>query len=543
VAEHPPEFRGALPSRRWGAPRSTWAHVGPHQAASSVTVSELCQAVACQLPLLGMPSNSRVLPASLRRPGEPAEQILPQWLLHRDLRWTQAERLYVFEDSCPASKGSRRAVLFQRDSARPVQRLRESRLPGTRRRPAGATVASSCGDTHCRPEPSECRRREQRGPVLRLPQDMGEAIEVPLSQPVPHSRRLLLSSSAVRQFEFHPARSNTMLVGRKDGAVTVLDHEADMQTHSLDVDSYPILGLSWLHTHPQWAVVGASQSGAISLVRYDENRPGSMEQLKLEPFAHLSSLSVNCTDDYFMTSGFRVDLGFYDIATGRRLSTFRGMHQNFINILRFASRSPHLFATASFDHTCKVWDLREPISADQPAHFFSTETLNVMCCFSPDDRHVLCSGVDQALQQFSLMRQTDGSRFPLPSLGSDTNYRRSLYLADGRLICTAATNESLLRMYTAEAPHRHRGCIDFRSMLRQRCQPVRCAPGAAVEDAGSAGGEYVQSLRCHPRDPTLLAVLLSSCDPHPESFISTVRLWEAADVCVRSRGYSPEAGG
>ena len=61
------------------------------------------------------------------------------------------------------------------------------------------------------------------------------------------------------------------------------------------------------------------------------------------------------------------------------LMRFRGMHQNFINIIRFShrlvvtnkglqmflaqvevshirflSRSPHLFATASFDHTCKA---------------------------------------------------------------------------------------------------------------------------------------------------------------------------------------------
>merc|ERR1740117_208611 len=102
-----------------------------------------------------------------------------------------------------------------------------------------------------------------------------------------------------------------------------------------------------------------------------------------------------------------------------------------------------------------------------------------MCCFSPDDRHVLCSGVDTALQQFSLDWRMDGSRqilpprpdgnvgshFPLPALNSDTNYRRSLYLADGSLIATAATNESMLRLYTAAAPHRHRGRIDFRHVL------------------------------------------------------------------------------
>ena len=80
----------------------------------------------------------------------------------------------------------------------------------------------------------------------------------------------------------------------------------------LQVDSYPILGLSWLHTHPQWesasatfcnrnacnpenfgskcvfplvlsfrlqAVCGVSQSGTTCLVNYDDNRPAGGIQL------------------------------------------------------------------------------------------------------------------------------------------------------------------------------------------------------------------------------------------------------------------------
>lgn len=191
--------------------------------------------------------------------------------------------------------------------------------------------------------------------------DTAEELRSVPERQLPHSRRLILSSNGTRQFEFHPQRADTVLAGRKDGVVAVINHEQDSTTHTLEVDSYPILGLSWLHTNPQWAVCGVSQSGTTCLVNYDERRPGHMESVRLEPFAHLSSLSVNCTDEYFMTSGFCVDLGLYDLVTGRRLNTFQGMHQNFINILRFSHRSPHLFATASFDHSCKVWDLRQPL--------------------------------------------------------------------------------------------------------------------------------------------------------------------------------------
>jgi len=286
-----------------------------------------------------------------------------------------------------------------------------------------------------------------------------------------------------------------------------------------------------------------------------------MDQVKLEPFKNLSSLSVNCTDDFFMTSGFCVDLGLYDLATGARLKTFRGLHQNFINILRFAHRTPHLFATASFDHSCRVWDLRERLTANRPVRLFNTDTLNVMCCFSPDDQHILCSGVDKALQQFSIAKPPSasgegvGSHFPLPPLCSDTNYRRSFYLADGTLVATAATNESLLRIYRAQPSHALRGHIDFKRMLqerqlyRQRPEEVAAAGGVfparsvgftrsgSMPEGGDSGNraddgtgparppaeEYVQSLRCHPTDPNQLGVLLST-DPLTESYIAMVRL-------------------
>jgi hypothetical protein len=282
-----------------------------------------------------------------------------------------------------------------------------------------------------------------------------------------------------------------------------------------------------------------------------------------------------------MTSGFSMDVALYDLVTGKQTNKFRGLHQDYINILRFAHRSPHMFATSSFDHTCKVWDLREQIRPTKPVRAFNTQTLNVMCCFSPDDKHVLCSGVDAALLQFNLERSPKkdwtvgmedpsvGSAFPIPALNRQTNYRRSLYLADGAWVATAATNESLLRFYTADAPHRHQGVIDFRHYLqaarasptsapreplgtgpairhhiRQQAQAQRqrdrqreammrrresaqaqaTSGDSSVETQEEESEEFVQSLRCHPKDPRLLAVLLSTTDVLPESYVSMINM-------------------
>ncbi|CAK9024618.1 Hypothetical protein SCF082_LOCUS16714 [Durusdinium trenchii] len=159
-----------------------------------------------------------------------------------------------------------------------------------------------------------------------------------------------------------------------------------------------------------------------------------------------------------------------------------------------------------------------------------------------DDRHILCSGVDSYLQQFTLASSDDGigTRYPLPNTHSATNYRRAMYLTSGGLVATAATNESLLRICSAAHPHYHLGHIDFkgslvarrhfaevcgRSMRSQASQVAGLSRGTmAVGQSHHPTEEYVQSLRCHPLDQDALGVLLSTSDPHPESYIAMLRL-------------------
>merc|ERR1719387_982561 len=111
----------------------------------------------------------------------------------------------------------------------------------------------------------------------------GEVGDRPLSAGVPHSRREMLVSSAVRQFEFHPTVPGLLLAGRKDGRVMVLDYEKDKRMQSYQMDNFRVLGLSWLQSQPQWAVVGTSHSGSLRLVKYDGGGH-PMDAHKLENF-------------------------------------------------------------------------------------------------------------------------------------------------------------------------------------------------------------------------------------------------------------------
>jgi len=562
------------------APAPRWVHIGPSLLAGKITLGDLCSGIKEHIGAMGFDLDLEVLPSTMDV-WAIEEKVTSRSLLLTDLRWTQGERLILKESPVAHHGGNEhhKVVLFRRNSvrsfAKPWSRHRplmsmsglatkvqgfggcfaEERSDSSPGGDGSSDSSSSPSIPRCcdlirrgRPRCVEVMTREEVSVKLQdddiwgSPDTAEELRSVPERQ-LPHSRRLILSSNGTRQFEFHPQRADTVLAGRKDGVVAIINHEDDTTTHTLEVDSYPILGLSWLHTNPQWAVCGVSQSGTTCLVNYDECRPGHMESVRLEPFAHLSSLSVNCTDEYFMTSGFCVDLGLYDLVTGRRLNTFRGMHQNFINILRFSHRSPHLFATASFDHSCKVWDLRQPMQLSRPVKLFHTDSLNVMCTFSPDDKHILCSGVDSCLQQFSLASGDDvaGTKYPLPNTHSATNYRRAMYLTSGGLVATAATNESLLRICSAAHPHRLLGHIDFKGSLVSRRQfaevsgrSMRSQASLAAGLTGRRGGsglapsqvveEYVQSLRCHPLAPDSLGVLLSTSDPQPESYIAMLQL-------------------
>ncbi|CDI76177.1 hypothetical protein EPH_0026910 [Eimeria praecox] len=179
----------------------------------------------------------------------------------------------------------------------------------------------------------------------------------------------------------------------------------------------------------------------------------------------LSSVSVNSTDDYLLVSGRSADLTIHDVATGARLGTLSGLHSDSINIVRFAHISPHLFVTASFDQTCRLWDLRQRINGHQPLLTVDTGSLSVMCCFDDSDEWLLCSGVDAALRQVCLRSSTVFPQsFAIPPVNAETNFRRAVYLQGGREFITAGTEEGFFRVFSRLG--RDLGLVSLEGLLR-----------------------------------------------------------------------------
>jgi len=256
----------------------------------------------------------------------------------------------------------------------------------------------------------------------------------------------LSSTTHTRQFEFHPESPDSLLVGRNDGSVAIVDTHRDRVVASASLDTSAVLGLCWIPKQPDTFVCGLPVNGKVVVVRHHED--GEMVSVALEAYDEVCSTTVNCSSDYLLLSGFSRTVALYDLPTGRRIQNFTNIHTGFVNISRFAHQSPHLFATASFDATCKVWDLRRPVLADKAVRTLVRPTLNVMCTFSHDDRHLLVSGVDSSLGQYSVDRNFTAwpDKFEIPSTESRTNYRRSVYNSDSSRIVTAATDSSVVHV-------------------------------------------------------------------------------------------------
>ncbi|CAM9427135.1 unnamed protein product [Ectocarpus fasciculatus] len=148
-------------------------------------------------------------------------------------------------------------------------------------------------------------------------------------------------------------------------------------------------------------------------------------------FEKLTSVHINSTDDQMLASGYTYGVKLFDIGTGQVVRNFKDVHEDHINISRFANHSPFVFATSSFDKTVKAWDSR--VRADNaPIYTCHSEMGHVMLSFSPDDVFLLTSAVDNEVKQYLALDGRLHMDLDVPKTGLDENFTRSYYTSSGR---------------------------------------------------------------------------------------------------------------
>jgi hypothetical protein len=254
-----------------------------------------------------------------------------------------------------------------------------------------------------------------------------------------------------------------------------------------------VLGLSWLRQKPNLFLAG-TEEGAIHLYNVDwmssGHRGGCVHAC--DTFDQLTSIHVSSDDRQFVVSGFSRHVGLYDLESGTEVEHMSNVHDDLINVLKFANHNPNIFVTSSFDRSVRKWDLRvaRPGGARRPVAEMWSKKGNVMVCFSPDDKHLLVSAVDNEVRQFT----SDGKleqEFNIRPTGSDVNYTRSYYMNGGDYVITGSCQEDVVRVYNSRTG--------------------RCFREIEL-DGEHTGFSFVQSLRANPNRDFNLSVLLAVND-------------------------------
>ncbi len=323
---------------------------------------------------------------------------------------------------------------------------------------------------------------------------------------------LISGNYSPRQFEFHPSREE-LIFGTVKGEVCVvkgydnqcltdcyhdelvIDNEniLPQNTPKIDIKSIgkftkspqsfndAILGLCWFRQNPDKFVIGSSHGSLHCGTTINDNHVVH----RYQDYDKLTSVHLNCNDQYCLVSGYTKNAKIYDVETGNIVLNYENIHNNHINISRFATLTPTLFCTSSFDKNVKAWDIR--LKPSNPIYTLKCNSGIVMICFSHDDAFILASASDNEINQYLTVDGTTHTKFQIPKTGLDGNFTRAYYSSSCAYIFTGACEEPNVSIL----------CATTGNLINR----IECYPNRKHKAL------YVQSLRGHPRRDNNVCVL------------------------------------
>lgn len=266
--------------------------------------------------------------------------------------------------------------------------------------------------------------------------------------------RIISGDYRPRQFEYN-LDGTSILFGTLDGKVCNVSSSFDEDNQINDFGLFSknpsdsILGLCWFRKNYTKFITGSGEGliklGDINPINNANNNNHIVKEYF--EFEKLTSLHINCEDDYMLISGSTNNIRINDLKTGDIVRQYDNIHNDFINICRFSNYSPNLFATSSFDKSAKLWDMR--IKNKIPIYSVNCKSPIVMLTFSPDDSFLLLSAQDNEIEQILTATGKVHTSFSLKNTGLENNYRRSYYSSSGSLIFTGACEQSTLSILCA----------------------------------------------------------------------------------------------
>eukprot|EP01012_Entosiphon_sulcatum_P045948 TRINITY_DN6150_c0_g1_i1.p1 TRINITY_DN6150_c0_g1~~TRINITY_DN6150_c0_g1_i1.p1 ORF type:complete len:1133 (-),score=99.11 TRINITY_DN6150_c0_g1_i1:62-3460(-) len=368
-------------------------------------------------------------------------------------------------------------------------------LPSLHHQPAGAWWCAEAEELHpygnrlaATPRGSPSAVATRYLTPVGIPPSCRPLVAARLAQPPYRISTICNTALKPRQFEYHPLSPDYLLLGTMSGRACLYNFPLARVVLEVDLTDVQerqnfVLGLCWMNQQPDKFLAG-TDSGNISLFSFHDV---SATQLYTYPkYTKLTCLHVNSTDDHFLASGYSNDVSLYDLRNGVHLRTLHSLHSRHINVLKFSHHTPWLFATSSFDRSCKLWDLRTDCSKPTATH--QSGNGNVMCCFSADDRYLLSSAIDNDVRLLETSSLGLVRRMDVAPCHSGTNFTRSYFLNNSDYIIVGSYEEDCVHVVNA--------------------QSGKILQDVALRTAGG-GSQFIQSLRGDPFTPFNFSVLVA----------------------------------
>lgn len=155
--------------------------------------------------------------------------------------------------------------------------------------------------------------------------------------------------------DIHPTEP-WVLAAMYDGHVCIYDYESGSVVKSFEVTDQPVRCGVFV-PRKQWIIVGADD---MFIRCYNYN---TMEKVKIfeAHIDYIRSITVHPTLPVFVSCSDDMLVKAWDWERGWECTMLFEGHSHYVMQVKFNPKDPNTFASASLDHTVKVWNLSSPI--------------------------------------------------------------------------------------------------------------------------------------------------------------------------------------
>lgn len=169
-------------------------------------------------------------------------------------------------------------------------------------------------------------------------------------------RKFFARTERVKSVDFHPTEP-WFIAGLYSGSVHIYNYESGSLVKTFEVAEMPVRCVRFV-ARKNWFIAGSDD---FFLRTYNYNTHEKVAAFEAHP-DYIRSIAVHPTGSYVLTGSDDMSIRMWDWDNNWRLAqTFEG-HSHFVMHLAFNPKDSNSFASASLDHTVKVWTLGAPVA-------------------------------------------------------------------------------------------------------------------------------------------------------------------------------------